>query len=571
MTEDIPNHFGNIYKELYNSVKDADEVILLSEEIERKVTKDSLNDVNKVTVEEVKKATSALKPGKGDPVFNFSSDCIKVESRILSEFTAIMIKSFLIHNHIPQFMLLSTLIPIIKDKLGSINISKNYRSVCITSLVLKQFDWITINLFGEVLGFHDLQFAYQRGVSANMCSWAVVETISYFLRNGSDVFGCSMDKTKAFDVCKFSILFRKLSLKLCPIFLRLIVFIYINQFSNVKFGGEVSSSFSISNGVGQGKILAGFVYCYYCHEFFEILKNSGYGCHVNNVYAGVYGYSDDDLLLAPTYSALAAMIKIAESYFSVHGLQFSTDPDPKKSKTKCIAWLQNKRPLKELKLCGNNLPWVGKIVHLGMTLTNEQNILETDMSIKKAKYVAKNVQLNQEFHFATEVTKLKINDVYNSSWFGSTLYNIYSDETVKLESSYNRSVKIMMDLPFGTHRGLIEPLSERQHLRKTLARRFLVMIDSIRKSRKPILRCLLSEIEDDARSISGRNLRMIMLQTNQSDIGQLSVSDADKLPYFDLAEDEDWRTGMLQHILEERRQGPLDREDLEWLDFLCCH
>ena len=56
-----------------------------------------------------------------------------------------------------------------------------------------------------------------------------------------------------------------------------------------------------------------------------------------------------------------------------------------------------------------------------MTLTNEQNILETDMSIKKAKYISKNVQLNQEFYFATEETKLKINDVYNSSWFGSTL------------------------------------------------------------------------------------------------------------------------------------------------------
>ena len=67
------------------------------------------------------------------------------------------------------------------------------------------------------------------------------------------------------------------------------------------------------------------------------------------------------------------------------------------------------------------------------------------------------------------------------------------------------------------------------------------------------MRCLLSEIEDDARSISGRNLRMIMLQTNQSDIGQLSVSDADKLPYYDMAEDEHWRTGMLLHLLEERR------------------
>ena len=200
VTDDIPNHFRNIYKELYNSVHDADEIEIISEEINNKINNESLNDVNKITIEEVKKATSALKPGKGDPMLNFSLDCIKVESQILSEFTAIMIKSFLIHNHIPQFMLLSTLIPIIKDKLGSINVSKNYRSVCITSFVLKQFDWITINLFGEVLGFHDLQFAYQPGVSSKMCSWAVVETISYFLRNGSDVFGCSMDKTKAFYV-----------------------------------------------------------------------------------------------------------------------------------------------------------------------------------------------------------------------------------------------------------------------------------------------------------------------------------------------------------------------------------
>ena len=192
------------------------------------------------------------------------------------------------------------------------------------------------------------------------------------------------------------------------------------------------------------------------------------------------------------------------------------------------------------------------------------------MSIKKAKYVAKNIQLNQEFHFASDVTKLQINDVYKSSWFGGTLYNIYSEETVKLESSYNRSVKIMMDLPFGTHRGLIEPLSERRHLRKTFVRRFLVMIESIHKSKKPILKSLLSEIDGDVRSIRGRNLRMIMLHTNQSDISQLSVSDADKLPYHDLAEDKDWRTGMLQHLLEERRQGPLDREDLEWLDYLCC-
>ena len=209
--------------------------------------------------------------------------------------------------------------------------------MCITSLLLKLVDWITINLFGEALGFHKLQFAYQGGISATMCTWAVVETVEYFLRHDSEVFGCSMDKLKAFDLIKFSLLFRKmLTARLSLIFLRLIIYVYVNQFCNVKWNNKISSSFVITNGVGQGKILAGFAYCFYCQDLFSILEKSGLGCRVNGTYAGAFGYSDDDFFLAPTATALQGMIKIAETFCNSHGLQFSTDPNPVKSKTKCI-------------------------------------------------------------------------------------------------------------------------------------------------------------------------------------------------------------------------------------------
>ena len=399
-----------------------------------------------------------------------------------------------------------------------------------------------------------------------MCSWAVIETISYFFRNGSDVFGCSMDKSKAFDVCKFSLLFKKMSLKLSPFFLRLIIFMYINQFSNVQFGGEVSSSFTISNGVGQGKILAGFAYCFYCYEFYDILKNSGYRCYVNGVFAGVFAYSDDDILLAPTTSALGAMIKIAEAYFSSHGLRFSTDPDPKKSKTKCIAWMHKPRPLLKHTLGSRQLPWVDKIVHLGMIITNCNDTLENEMRIKKVR----NIELNQEFYFVAPETKLKINDIYNSSWYGSVIYKLFGTEAVKLESSYNRSLKIMLDLPLETHRSLIEPLSGRQHIRKVFSRRFLVMLEQIRKSVKPFSKVLLLETEIDARSNTGNNLRKLLLQTNKYDIRQIQLSDIDTIPYFDLPEEEEWRLEMLKHLIEERQTTKLNNEDQEWLEYLCC-
>ena len=116
------------------------------------------------------KAAANLKSGKSDPAYTFSSDCFKTNSVRLAENTARMIKSFLVHGHIPQFMLVSTLVPILKDKLASINISKNYRRVWIKSLILKQLDWGTVNLYGDSMQFYDLQFAFQPNVSFTMCS-----------------------------------------------------------------------------------------------------------------------------------------------------------------------------------------------------------------------------------------------------------------------------------------------------------------------------------------------------------------------------------------------------------------
>ena len=72
-----------------------------------------------------------------------------------------------------------------------------------------------------------------------------------------------MDKSKAFDFSKFSILLQKMFMKISNVFLRLIIFTYVHQFSNVIYNNEVSTNFTISNRVGQGKILAGFAYCFY--------------------------------------------------------------------------------------------------------------------------------------------------------------------------------------------------------------------------------------------------------------------------------------------------------------------
>ena len=142
------------------------------------------------------------------------------------------------------------------------------------SLVLKLLDWVILLLFGESLGVDQLQFAYQEGASTTMCTWVVVETVSYFLRNGSEVFTCLMNMSKAFDMLRHSIMFKKLICAgLSLVFVRLLIFIYINQFANVWWNGVFSEFFQLRNGVRQGAVLSAIFYCIYVNDLFKILRD----------------------------------------------------------------------------------------------------------------------------------------------------------------------------------------------------------------------------------------------------------------------------------------------------------
>ena len=123
-----------------------------------------------------------------DPLYHFNSDCMKNASPILSEHLAKLFRMYMTHGHLSSVILVSTIIPLIKDKLGDISSSNNYRSVALSSLLLKIFDWIILLLHGDKLSTDELQFGYQQNTSTNMCTWFAIETIDYFLRNGSEVF-----------------------------------------------------------------------------------------------------------------------------------------------------------------------------------------------------------------------------------------------------------------------------------------------------------------------------------------------------------------------------------------------
>ena len=410
------------------------------------------------------------------------------------------------------------------------------------------------------MGLSELQFAYQANCSTSQCTWAALETINYFVERGSEVFTIATDMSKAFDLALHSKMFEKMfKAELPPIYVRLLIYIFRNQEANVLWDStERSQNFPIRNGTGQGRVLAAIAYCLYVAGLFTLLEQRGTGCWVNGDYRGIWGYSDDNWALAPSLTALQDMIFTMQEFAASHNLKFSTDPDPRKCKTKCLAYLKKPRELPKMKLCGNPLPWVDSIKHLGITVTNSLDGCQKDMMSKRAQYIQRSNELQQEFHFAHYSTKLKLNSVYNSHFSGSNCWDLNSRAGQMFEGTFNRDIELTLNLPYPTHRNILPVISHVKPLRITLAKRFLTFVEKLRSSEKPVLRQTIRLVENDLRTVTGRNLRNILLLTDRPDVQRLRPSDMEDVCLY--GQPDLWRVLAITDILK-MRDGDLQLPD----------
>ena len=94
--------------------------------------------------------------------------------------------------------------------------------------------------------------------------------------------------------------------------IRVLIFVYEEQKGCVKLGGQLSTSFTISNGTRQGSIASPVFWVIYCDLLIKELRHLGVGAHVAGVFMGASAYADDLVLVAPTRHAMQLMIGVCE-------------------------------------------------------------------------------------------------------------------------------------------------------------------------------------------------------------------------------------------------------------------
>ena len=137
-------------------------IIKVKRSLNDRITSSSIKDLRSLTPSIVKEANKHLMSNKNDPIFQIPSECLKNTQAVLCEQLALLFRHYLQHEHITATLMLSTLIPLIKDKLGDITSSDNYRSIALSCLILKVFDWVVLLLHRDNLKLMNCNLASNR-------------------------------------------------------------------------------------------------------------------------------------------------------------------------------------------------------------------------------------------------------------------------------------------------------------------------------------------------------------------------------------------------------------------------
>ena len=228
---------------------------------------------------------------------------------------------------------------------------------------------------------------FKAGVSTTHNSWLVQEIAGHYLRRGTPLIATAIDCTKAFDKCRFDLLFTKLIRHKVPaIVIRILIFNYEKQSAWIKWGNTLSQQFGVSNGTKQGSVVSPIFWNIYLDDLLKKLRTLGVGCFVAGVFMGATAYADDLLLLSPTRSGMEAMLKVCEKFSDEHNISFSVNEVPAKSKTKveymCCSMDVRDYPAL-LKLNGRDLPYVTTCLHLGHILAQDGTMVH-DCKAKKS-------------------------------------------------------------------------------------------------------------------------------------------------------------------------------------------
>ena len=439
--EDVADLWANKYGQVLNSLKDEE----LKKEFYQEYDSASWDAFEPVTVVEMGKIVSTLKDGKANGLDDIPNALYRHSPFQILYFLASMCNSIMIHEYIPEEATNAKIMPLLKGKLLDISRSENYRPITISTSFSKIIEHIIYTRMNQQLKCNYNQFGYKPKTSTEMCILSLKETINYYHKKNTPVFACYLDVKSAFDKISHWKMFSKLlSRGVSKKIISLLVFWYTNQKMCVSWGGQLSRTFYMSNGIKQGSLISPYIFNVYVECLNDMLNNSGLGCCIGTNPLNNLSWADDLVILSPSSHAMQDMLKICDNFAKEHLMIFNT------KKTKCMLFPSSQTPIFKKPitvLSGKRLEYVDSFTYLGHIITSDLKD-DNDISSQNRKLCARGNMLIRAFKACTSDVKCYLFRTYCYSIYGAALWSTYRMTSIdRLRVNYNNILRSMLNVP----------------------------------------------------------------------------------------------------------------------------
>ena len=132
--------------------------------------------------------------------------------------------------------------------------------------------------------------------------------------------------------------------------------------------------------------------------------------------------------------------------------------------------------------------------------------MRVDCAVKRGRMIGKVCSLLQEFHYVEPAVMVKLLNIYVTSFYGSNLWDLYSADVDRIFKSWNVTIRNVYDVPWQTHRYLVEVISNCSHPKTLMCSRFVKFTNSLVTSKNNSVRYLGKLNKVDKRSLLGKTL-----------------------------------------------------------------
>ena len=395
-----------------------------------------------VTMNEVLEVVKDLPNRKSSGLDGLNGESLKYADPLLCLLLSICYTCMFKHSYMPQSMINSIIVPLVKNRCGNLTDKNNYRPIALSSITSKVFEHIILLRLEEYLWTTDNQFGFKSGHSTDLCIYALSELIEYFKSRSTSVYVAFLDASKAFDKISHWTLFRKLIDRNVPMYLiKILCYWYQHQLMSVRWGYSISNVFNVTNGVRQGGILSPKLFNIYIDGLSNILNNSLIGGSLGGKRINHMLYADDLCIVSLSSAGLQKLLSTCDEYCASHSITFNV----KKSVCMFFKCTVNKHcDNSTVFLSGNQINFVQEVKYLGVLL-NPSMKTSIDVSRQTRKFYAQANMLLRNFRYCSNEVKCSLFKSFCTNMYCCLLwFNSTSCSVKKLKCSYNSVLRRLL-------------------------------------------------------------------------------------------------------------------------------